>query len=123
MFNRVNRLVLSSMVLVLCLSVTTVLAAETDMIVVRSSADFSDLNDLDAATKAKFDAMISAGIFQGVSDNTFGLNDEMNRAQFAKVAALIFDLKVDTTPRKSSFSDVKVDNPTLPYIEAILRRE
>ncbi|WP_238540405.1 S-layer homology domain-containing protein [Paenibacillus mucilaginosus] len=72
-----------------------------------TSADFKDLNDLDAATKAKFDAMISAGIFDGVSEDTFGLKDKMNRAQFAKVAALIFGLKVDTSLKTSSFSDVK----------------
>ena len=32
----------------------------------KTSADFSDLKDLDAATKAKFDALISAGVFDGV---------------------------------------------------------
>ncbi|MGG1518957.1 S-layer homology domain-containing protein [Paenibacillus oryzisoli] len=87
----------------------------------KTSADFTDLKDLDAATKAKFDAMISAGIFDGVSDTTFGLKDEMNRAQFAKVAALLLDLKADATT--SSFSDVKADDAAngyaLPYIEAL----
>ncbi|WP_405131067.1 S-layer homology domain-containing protein [Paenibacillus sp. FSL H8-0317] len=125
-----KRVVLSSMVLALCLSATPVQAAEAEAEVIQSlyvsyferptdANAFIDLKDLDAATKAKFDAMISAGIFQGVSDNIFGLKEEMNRAQFAKVAALVFNLNVDTTPRESSFSDVKVDNPTLPYIEAI----
>lgn len=89
----------------------------------KTSADFTDLKDLDAATKAKFDAMISAGIFDGVSDTTFGLKDEMNRAQFAKVAALIYGLQVDTSLKTSSFSDVKSDDPAngyaLPYIEAL----
>ncbi|MCZ8523326.1 MULTISPECIES: S-layer homology domain-containing protein [Paenibacillus] len=90
-----------------------------------TSADFKDLNDLDAATKAKFDAMITAGVFDGVSADTFGLKDKMNRAQFAKVAALIFGLKVDTSLKTSSFSDVKTeaDDPAngyaLPYIEAL----
>lgn len=89
----------------------------------KSSADFSDLKDLDAATKAKFDEMISAGVFDGVSEGTFGLKDKMNRAQFAKVAALIFKLKVDTSLTTSSFTDVKADDPAngyaLPYIEAV----
>ncbi|MCS7459967.1 S-layer homology domain-containing protein [Paenibacillus doosanensis] len=89
----------------------------------KTSADFSDLKDLDAATKAKFDAMISAGIFDGVSEGTFGLKDQMNRAQFAKVAALVFKLKVDTSLKTSSFNDVKADDPAngyaLPYIEAV----
>ncbi|MGG1552442.1 S-layer homology domain-containing protein [Paenibacillus ferrarius] len=87
----------------------------------KTSADFTDLKDLDAATKAKFDAMISAGIFDGVSDTTFGLKEEMNRAQFAKVAALLLGLKADATT--SSFSDVKADDAAngyaLPYIEAL----
>ncbi|AOZ92930.1 S-layer homology domain-containing protein [Paenibacillus crassostreae] len=90
----------------------------------KSSADFSDLKDLDAATKAKLDAMFSAGIFEGVSDSSFGLDDNMNRAQFAKVAALIFDLKIDEDLKKSSFIDVKADDAAtgyaLPYIEAVM---
>ena len=88
----------------------------------KTSADFSDLKDLDAATKAKFDALISAGVFDGVSDTSFGLNEEMNRAQFAKVAALILGLKVDADLRNSSFSDVNLNGSSgwaLPYIEAI----
>jgi trimeric autotransporter adhesin len=89
----------------------------------KDSSAFSDLTSLDAATKAKFDAMISAGVFDGVKEGTFGLNDKMNRAQFAKVAALIFGLKVDTSLKTSSFTDVKSDDPAngyaLPYIEAV----
>ncbi|MHA7966649.1 S-layer homology domain-containing protein [Paenibacillus sp. CAU 1782] len=92
-------------------------------VMAKTSADFTDLKDLDAATKAKFDALINAGIFDGVSENTFGLKDEMNRAQFAKVAALIFGLEVDSNVKTSSFSDVKADDSAngyaLPYIEAV----
>ncbi len=88
-----------------------------------SSSDFTDLKDLDAATKAKFDALINAGIFDGVSDTTFGLKEEMNRAQFAKIAALITGLEVDKNLKTSSFSDVKADDAAngyaLPYIEAL----
>ncbi|WP_409343638.1 chitobiase/beta-hexosaminidase C-terminal domain-containing protein [Paenibacillus sp. MBLB4367] len=89
----------------------------------KTSADFTDLKDLDAATKARFDAMISAGIFDGVSDTTFGLKDEMNRAQFAKVAALITGIEVNKDLKTSSFGDVKVDDAAngyaLPFIEAL----
>lgn len=98
-------------------------ANDTSADAAKSSADFSDLKDLDAATKAKFDALIAAGVFDGVGDGKFGVKDEMNRAQFAKVAALIFNLKVDTSLKSSSFSDVKSDDPAngyaLPYIEAV----
>ncbi|UUZ80399.1 S-layer homology domain-containing protein [Paenibacillus sp. P26] len=49
----------------------------------------------------------------------------MNRAQFAKVAALIFHLKVDSSLKSSVFSDVKADDPAngyaAPYIEAIYK--
>lgn len=89
----------------------------------KTSADFTDLKDLDAATKAKFDAMIEAGIFDGTSESEFGLKEEMNRAQFAKIAALITGLVVDKDLKTSSFSDVKADDPAngyaLPYIEAL----
>lgn len=89
----------------------------------KTSADFTDLKDLDAATKAKFDALISAGIFDGVSETTFGLKDEMNRAQFAKVAALITGIEVNKDLKTSSFTDVKSDDAAngyaLPYIEAL----
>lgn len=97
--------------------------ADSTLVAAKTSADFSDLKDLDAATKAKFDAMISAGIFDGMSDGNFGLKEEMNRAQFAKVAALIYGLDVNQDLKKSSFSDVKADDPAngyaLPYIEAV----
>ncbi|WP_415841103.1 S-layer homology domain-containing protein, partial [Paenibacillus typhae] len=89
----------------------------------KTSADFTDLKDLDAATKAKFDAMISAGIFDGVSNTTFGLKEEMNRAQFAKIAALITGIEVNKDLKTSSFNDVKADDAAngyaLPYIEAL----
>ncbi|CAN7159163.1 S-layer homology domain-containing protein [Paenibacillus sp. LjRoot56] len=89
----------------------------------KTSADFTDLKDLDAATKAKFDALISAGIFDGVSETTFGLKEEMNRAQFAKVAALITGIEVNKDLKTSSFSDVKADDAAngyaLPFIEAL----
>ncbi|MDQ0872166.1 hypothetical protein QFZ77_000826 [Paenibacillus sp. V4I3] len=89
----------------------------------KTSADFTDLKDLDAATKVKFDAMITAGIFDGVTDTTFGLKDEMNRAQFAKVAALIMGLEVNKDLKTSTFTDVSVTDAAngyaLPYIEAL----
>ncbi|MCZ8515492.1 S-layer homology domain-containing protein [Paenibacillus filicis] len=93
--------------------------------VTKDSSSFSDLKDLDAATKAKFDEMIKASIFDGVKDGIFGVKDKMNRAQFAKVAALVFQLKVDTSVKTSTFSDVKADDPAngyaLPYIEALVK--
>jgi hypothetical protein len=104
--------------LVICVPMIT-----AEPVSAKTSADFQDLKDLDAATKAKFDAMIQAGIFDGVAEGKFGLKDEMNRAQFAKVAALVFGLEVDSSLKSSSFKDVKADDTAngyaLPYIEAV----
>ncbi|USB31783.1 S-layer homology domain-containing protein [Paenibacillus sp. YPG26] len=99
------------------------LSLHTAQVSAKTSADFSDLKDLDAATKAKFDAMISSGIFEGVQEGRFDLKDQMNRAQFAKVAALILKLEVNSGLKTSSFTDVKADDPAngyaLPFIEAL----
>jgi len=87
-----------------------------------TSSDFTDLQDLDASTRAKLDALIQAGVFNGMGNGIFGINEEMNRAQFAKVAALITGLEVDKDLKTSSFKDVAADSPdgyALPYIEAI----
>ncbi|SEC33753.1 S-layer homology domain-containing protein [Paenibacillus sp. GP183] len=79
----------------------------------KTSADFTDLKNLPADQKAIFDAMISAGIFDGVTDTNFGLNDDMNRAQFAKIAAKILGL--DASGTVSSFTDVKASDPANGY--------
>ncbi|MEW9701115.1 S-layer homology domain-containing protein [Paenibacillus sp. SI8] len=87
-----------------------------------STSDFTDLAGIDAGLKAKIDAMISAGIFEGVSNTSFGLTQNMTRAQFAKVATLIYGIKVDPTVKVSSFSDVLAGDSAngwaIPYIEA-----
>jgi glutaminase len=105
------------------LSATIALSMFSSVAFGKTSADFTDLKDLDTATKAKFDTMISAGIFIGVSDTTFGLHDEMNRAQFAKVAAVIMGLDINKDLNTSSFTDVRMDDRAngyaLPYIEAL----
>lgn len=86
------------------------------------SSAFNDLSNIDPILKAKIDSLLSKGIFEGVSDDTFGIHLHMTRAQFAKVAALVFELDVDFSLTASSFSDVKADDPqngwAIPYIEA-----
>lgn len=88
----------------------------------KTSADFTDLAGVDASLKAKIDAMLASDIFEGVSDNTFGITQNMTRAQFAKVATLIYDIPVDLTVKVSSFTDVHADDAAngwaIPYIEA-----
>ncbi|WNQ09031.1 S-layer homology domain-containing protein [Paenibacillus aurantius] len=114
------KLLIMTMLVPLALPSVTLTAAGQKPV---SSADFPDLKDLDDATKAKFDAMIQAGVFDGVAEGKFGLQEEMNRAQIAKVLSLIIGLKVDSTVKQSTFTDVKADDPAngwaIPYIEAV----
>ncbi|MDF2961715.1 MAG: S-layer protein [Paenibacillus sp.] len=88
----------------------------------KTASDYKDLAGVDAELKIKIDTLLSKGIFEGVSGDTFGISQNMTRAQFAKVAALVFGLQVDTTLQTSSFSDVRADDSAngwaIPYIEA-----
>lgn len=100
-------------------------AAETDepAATVKSVDDFKDLKDLPQDEKDKFAALIEDGVFNGLTEDTFGLDARMNRAQFAKVAAIIFNLETDASLTTSSFTDVRSDDAAnsyaLPYIEAL----
>lgn len=88
-----------------------------------TSANFKDLSGLSDVDKKKIDALLQKGVFNGVSANQFGIQQNMNRAQFAKVASVVFGLKVDASLRTSKFTDVKATDPSngyaLPYIESV----
>ncbi|MFE5317953.1 S-layer homology domain-containing protein [Paenibacillus sp. NPDC056579] len=88
----------------------------------KTSADYTDLAGIESGLKTKIDTLLSKGIFEGVSSDTFGISQNMTRAQFAKVASLVFGLKVDTSLQTSSFTDVQANDPAngwaIPYIEA-----
>jgi len=85
------------------------------------SADvFEDLADVPDDVRGKIDALIREGVFNGLSETEFGLNELMNRAQLAKVVALIFSLPIDEALTTSSFSDVSAEFAyAVPYIEAL----
>ncbi|MFC0215833.1 S-layer homology domain-containing protein [Paenibacillus chartarius] len=89
----------------------------------KSSSDFKDVGGLPQDVKNKLDALLRDGVFDGVADDVFGVDHMMNRAQFAKVAAIIFSLPIDRTLSQSSFADVSADDPAngyaLPFIEAL----
>ncbi|AZN39023.1 S-layer homology domain-containing protein [Paenibacillus albus] len=85
---------------------------------VKTSADFKDLSGLDAALKAKIDALLAKGVFDGVGNDTFDITANMTRAQFAKVVSKVFDLNVDPSATSSSFSDVSTSDWATPFIEA-----
>ncbi|WP_187274409.1 S-layer homology domain-containing protein [Paenibacillus sp. N3.4] len=118
--NKLSMVAISAMAFSLFASVTlthSALAATP-----KTSADYTDLATVDAALKGKIDTMIAAGIFEGVSDNSFGITENMTRAQFAKVATLLYGVTVDPTIKVSSFSDVHANDAAngwaIPYIEA-----
>ncbi|MDD9269158.1 S-layer homology domain-containing protein [Paenibacillus sp. GCM10023248] len=117
-----------SLLSILILSLTVLpfaWAAEADepAAAVKSVDDFKDLKNLPQEEKDKFAALIEDGVFNGLTEDTFGLDARMNRAQFAKVAAIIFNLETDASLTTSSFSDVSIDDAAnsyaLPYIEAL----
>jgi hypothetical protein len=89
---------------------------------VKTSADFKDLTDVDASLKAKVDDLLAKGVFEGVSSDSFGITQNMTRAQFAKVLDLIYGAKVDLSLKTSGFADVKAEDAAngwaIPYIEA-----
>ncbi|WP_426445432.1 S-layer homology domain-containing protein [Paenibacillus sp. S-38] len=88
----------------------------------RTSADFKDLTDTDAALRAKIDALLKAGVLEGPGPDTFGIQENLTRAQFAKVLAGIYGIPVDHSLTASTFTDVQPDDQAngwaLPYIEA-----
>ncbi|MCS7460923.1 S-layer homology domain-containing protein [Paenibacillus doosanensis] len=86
---------------------------------VKTVEDFNDLKTLPQETKAKFDELIRGGVFSGLSEDTFGLDSKMDRAQFAKVATLIFSLPMDKTLAKPSFTDLGTDHWSFTYVEAL----
>lgn len=96
---------------------------QTHAAMTKSTADFKDISGLPQDVSKKLDALLRDGVFEGVADNAFGVDDRMNRAQFAKVASIIFSLPIDKTLAQSSFADVSADDPAngyaLPYIEAL----
>lgn len=94
-------------------------AAPAETPAAKTADDFKDLKDLPQDVKAKFDELIKGGVFSGVSDDTFGIDAKMDRAQFAKVAAIIFALPIDKTLTTSSFSDIAADHWSLQYVEAL----
>jgi hypothetical protein len=101
---------------------TTTTTTTTAATTVKTSKDFKDLAGLDATVLAKIDAMLAKKYFEGTADDSFGIKENMTRAQFAKVLVLVAGIKVDDTVKTSSFEDVKADDTAngwaIPFIEA-----
>lgn len=98
------------------LSTTMALSAFSTAALAATSKDFSDLDKLSAADKVIFDKLIEDGIFLGVGEGKFGVDEAMKRDQFAVAIVKAFKLTADATT--STFPDVKEDAPELRFIEA-----
>lgn len=98
------------------LSTTMALSAFSTAALAATSKDFSDLDKLSAADKVIFDKLIEDGIFLGVGEGKFGVDEAMKRDQFAVAIVKAFGLTADATT--STFPDVKEDAPELRFIEA-----
>ncbi|CAG7617875.1 S-layer homology domain-containing protein [Paenibacillus allorhizosphaerae] len=109
----------------LCLAFATVLPAGglPRVEAAKSSADYKDLSTADAKTKQQVDTGLALGLFQGVTEDRFGLNETVNRAELAIMVALAVHLRVDVSRDVSHYDDVQANDPdygyALPYIEAL----
>ncbi|OPH57749.1 hypothetical protein BC351_04360 [Paenibacillus ferrarius] len=113
-----------SLLIFMCvLYILSITEIEVHAGMIKTSVDFTDLKDMDVKTKLKIDKWLSAGLIQGVSENWFGLNETITRAEFAKIVALSIGVEIDPEVKTSSYKDVKADDLiygySLPYIEAL----
>ncbi|QQZ61221.1 alpha/beta hydrolase [Paenibacillus sonchi] len=113
---------------------TTVMASETSISKevsnpsetvdrpVKTAANFKDLATVDEDLKVKIDSLLKKNIFEGVSETSFGIDENTTRSQFAKILALVYKIDIDKNVKTSSFLDVHADDSVngwaIPYIEA-----
>ena len=93
-----------SAILVLCTSLS-----------MHVGANFSDISGSDTDEKAVFD-VYSLGIIQGYEDGTFRPNNNITRAEFAKIAMSMQGI-TDSEGLSADFSDIDEDHWASGYIE------
>lgn len=75
--------------------------------------------DTAVSPQQQFDALKAKGIFSGFPDGTAGLNQDMTRAQFAKVITKLLGLKEITGQLSYTDKNYTAKNWAVPYIEAV----
>ncbi|KQX58718.1 S-layer homology domain-containing protein [Paenibacillus sp. Root444D2] len=80
---------------------------------------FGDLKSISKDDKKKINALLKMDAIDTASVDSFGLDQQITRAQLAKSVAIILGLRIDKAVATSNFSDVQSDDPTRPYIEAL----
>ncbi|MFC0214788.1 S-layer homology domain-containing protein [Paenibacillus chartarius] len=112
-----NKLLTAALSVTFAFSMMAPAASADTSSVHKTVADFQDLTSVDNVLKAKIEAMLESGTFEGITDNRFGIQERMTRAQFAKVLTSVFGLHVETGATTSGFTDVPSDHWALSYIE------
>ncbi len=70
----------------------------------------------------KYDALEAKGIFAGI-DGDKALDQDMTRAQFARVVSLLMELDLNNPPATASFSDVQPGHWAFEEVEAVHHAE
>lgn len=86
-----------------------------DLKPIRPGKEFKDVSETNVYYDA-IQAVYRAGIFDGNTDGTFGVNDNLTRAQMAKVMAIAFDLDMH---KGYIFEDVSKDHWAKDYIASL----
>ncbi|MDD9271440.1 S-layer homology domain-containing protein [Paenibacillus sp. GCM10023248] len=92
----------------------------TPTAVVKTTADYKDLANIDADLRVRIDVLLKQGYMEGKGEN-FDITGSMTRAEAAKLVAKIFALPFDEKAF-SSFADVDKSDESIswaiPFIEA-----
>lgn len=72
----------------------------------------------DMTVQEKYEALKEAGIFEGMADGSAGLDEDMTRAQAARIVSLLFDLDLTNPPANPTFSDVPAEHWAYEEVEA-----
>ncbi|MDR6884343.1 S-layer homology domain-containing protein [Bacillus sp. 3255] len=115
---------ITSVVLAWSLFSTAAIAADpqnaTPTAVVKTTADYKDLANIDADLRVRIDVLLKQGYMEGKGEN-FDITGSMTRAEAAKLVAKIFGLPIDEKAF-SSFADVDKSDESIswaiPFIEA-----
>ncbi|MDQ0888971.1 hypothetical protein QFZ81_004059 [Paenibacillus sp. V4I9] len=80
---------------------------------------FGDLKSVSKDDKKKINSLLKMEAIDTASADSFGLDQQITRAQLAKSVAIVLGIRIDRMVTVSSFSDIKWDDPARVYIEAL----
>lgn len=80
---------------------------------------FGDLKSVSKDDKKKINSLLKMEAIDTASADSFGLDQEITRAQLAKTVAIVLGLRIDNMVKTSSFTDINWDDPERIYIEAL----